>query len=95
MSKSKAFLQLIADSPPPCVTINDPELFFPTYSSESYFQERQAKAVCRICPITTKVGCLEFAFETNDQHAIMGETTPADRSEILRRRNIREERRAA
>jgi WhiB family redox-sensing transcriptional regulator len=93
MSKSKAFLQLIADQPPPCVTINDPEMFFPTYSSESLFQERQAKAVCRICPLIAD--CLEFAFDTGDAFAVMGGTTPADRNEILRRRNIREERRAA
>ena len=29
MSKHKAFLQKIADEPPPCVQIGDPELFFP------------------------------------------------------------------
>jgi WhiB family redox-sensing transcriptional regulator len=96
MSKSKAFLQLIADNPPPCVEINDPELFFPTYSSESLFQEKQAKAVCRKCPLIAD--CLEFALDTGDQFAIMAGTTPADRDRIRHRRNetaAREERRAA
>jgi WhiB family redox-sensing transcriptional regulator len=93
MSKSKAFLQLIADQPPPCVTINDPELFFPTYSSESLFQERQAKAVCRICPLVAD--CLEFAFDTGDQFGILGGTVPAERDAMRKRRAERDERRAA
>lgn len=96
MSNSKAFLQKIADQPPPCVTINDPELFFPTYSSESYFQEKQAKAVCRKCPLIAD--CLEFALETADGHAILAGTTPAERDRIRHRRDEqqqRKERRAA
>lgn len=94
MSKSKAFLQLIADNPPPCVTINDPELFFPTsYGDEHYFQVKQAKAVCRICPLIAD--CLEFALDTGDQHGVLGGTTPGDRDTIRRRKAEREERRAA
>lgn len=93
MSNSKAFLQKIADQPPPCVTINDPELFFPTYSSESIFQEKQAKAVCRKCPLIAD--CLEFALETGDQHAILAGTTPGERDRIRHRIGERERRQAA
>lgn len=96
MSKSKAFLQKIADQPPPCVTIADPELFFPTsYSDEYRFQIRQAKSVCHRCPFFRTGDCLEFALETGDQHAIMAATTPAERDNIRKRISAREERRAA
>lgn len=94
MSQSKAFLQKIADEPPPCVLIGDPELFFPTsYGDEYRFQIRQAKEVCRNCPLIA--ACLEFALETGDQHAVIAGTTPAERDIIRKRRNEREERRAA
>lgn len=94
MSKSKAFLQKIADEPPPCFLIGDPELFFPTsYGDEYRFQIRQAKAVCRGCPV--KFDCLEFALDTEDQFAVMAGTTPAERDVIRKRRALREERRAA
>ena len=93
MSKAKAFLQKIADEPPDCVLVGDPELFFPTYSSESYFQEKQAKAVCRKCPHIAD--CLEFALETGDQHAILAGTTPHERNVIRHRREEQKERRAA
>ena len=97
MSKTKAFLQKIADEPPDCVLIGDPELFFPiSYGDEHMFQIRQAKKVCRKCPLIAD--CLEFALETGDQHAILAGTTPADRDRIRKRIEVqkqREERRAA
>jgi WhiB family transcriptional regulator, redox-sensing transcriptional regulator len=95
MSKSKAFLQLIADNPPPCKTIGDPELFFPSYAEGNEFQVKQAKAVCRKCPLTTQLGCLEFALDTDDQFAVLGGTTPAERTIIKRRREAQEGRLAA
>jgi hypothetical protein len=84
MSKAKAFLQKIADEPPDCVLVGDPELFFPIgWGDEHQFQIRQAKAVCRKCPLIAH--CMEFALETNDQHAILAGTTPAERN-IIRHR---------
>lgn len=94
MSKAKAFLQQIADEPPPCVTLNDPELFFPTgWGFEHSFQIKMAKAVCRTCPLIAE--CLDFALETEDQHAILAGTTPEQRAAIVRRKEERKERRAA
>lgn len=79
MSKSKAFLQQIADEPPPCVTVGDPELFFPDGWGDTHtFQIKMAKAVCRQCPL--QAACMEFALETDDQHAILAGTTPAERT---------------
>jgi len=84
MSKAKAFLQKIADEPPPCVTIGDPELFFPKgWGDEHQFQIRQAKAVCRGCKLIAD--CMEFALETEDQFAILAGSTPGERSSIRHR----------
>lgn len=95
MSKSKAFLRQIVDEPPPC-TDEDPELFSPiSYNGEHEFQVRLAKSVCRKCPLSIKAGCLEFALETNDQHTVMGGTTPSEREVIRKRRAKNEERRQA
>lgn len=95
---SKAFLTLVIPSPasgqkpPPC-TSEEPELFFPTSEGPEYqHQIRQAKAVCRKCPLATKLNCLEFALETNDKWAILGGTTPSERSVIHAKRLKKAER---
>lgn len=94
MSNSKAFLQKIADEPPPCVTVADPDLFFPDGWGDTHtFQIRQAKAICRQCPL--QAACMEFALETNDQHGILAEKTPAERELIRKQRAERKERWAA
>lgn len=96
MSMAKAFIEMLVDDPPPCVEVNDPELFFPVgFGDEHNWQIRQAKSVCRKCPITTKMACLEFALETNDQHGILAEKTPAEREVIRKKRADRKERWAA
>ena len=91
---SKTFLALVmplpdsGQKPPPC-TNEDPELFFPTSESPNYAaQIREAKAVCRKCPINTRNNCLEFALETGDKWAILGGTTPSER-EVMRQRRHR------
>lgn len=84
MSNSKTFLQAVADTKPGC-TEEDPELFFPNYNEGGEFQARRAKAVCRACPLVS--ACLEFALDTGDGYAILGGTTPAERSDIKRRMN--------
>lgn len=98
---SKTFLRLVIPEagtgtlPPPC-TKEDAELFFPrSYEGAEYqHQIREAKAVCRKCPIDTRTNCLEFALDTGDKYGILGGTTPAERSAIQHRRT-EQERRAA
>lgn len=98
---SKTFLSLViplpdsGQKPPPCTT-EEPELFFPTSEGVEYqHQIRQAKAVCRKCPLATKANCLEFALETGDKWAILGGTTPSERTVIHAKRIKRAEREAA
>jgi WhiB family redox-sensing transcriptional regulator len=79
---TKAFLQAVADTPPPC-TSRDPELFFPNYSNESLFAVKMAKKVCATCPLMN--ACFEFGLETEDGYAILGGTTPAERTAIKKR----------
>ena len=95
---SKTFLRLVIpepggpSKPPPCTSEN-PELFFPTSYSDDYrHQIAEAKAVCRKCPV--KLTCLEFALDTGDQHAILGGTTPAERTVLQKKRQARVEREA-
>lgn len=90
---SKAILTLVipepgsGQKPPPC-TKEDPELFFPTSEAPDYQpQIRRAKAVCRKCPM--KFACLEFALETGDKWAILGGTTPSERTVLQQRRAAR------
>jgi WhiB family redox-sensing transcriptional regulator len=87
MSMQKAFLQAVADSPPPC-TREDPEIFFAAHEVATTLRNAiVAKAVCRRCPLI--FACLQFALETNDQFAILGGKTPNERAvaqELHRRR---------
>lgn len=93
ISPSKSFLRLVMDeeNPAPC-TQEDPELFFPvSYQGGNELQVKQAKAVCKVCPIDTKMACLEYALET-DADGIFGGTTPIERNDIKRKRAERAER---
>ena len=59
----------------------DPELFFAPGEGWVAADEPQideAKAVCRRCEVAGD--CLMWAFQTGDKHAIMGLTTPDERS---------------
>lgn len=92
----KDFLQLLNDKadagePAPCTT-QEPEMFFPHMTPsvpENAQAIEDAKAVCRNCPIIAN--CLEFAMETEDKWAIMGGTSPADRTLIAMKRESRRE----
>lgn len=66
----------------------DPDLFFPA-RWEDVAQTRQAKAICKTCPIQTP--CLTYALERPDTLGIWGGTTFEDRRKmrIERRRNER------
>ena len=55
-----------------------PELFF--YSGNPGHSEADVKAgldICATCPVIRQ--CLRFAFDTGDQYAVLGGTTPAQR----------------
>jgi WhiB family transcriptional regulator, redox-sensing transcriptional regulator len=55
-----------------------PELFHPEPGDVN--AERAAKRLCGRCPVQWE--CLKMALATNDQHAIMGGTTPAERTRL-------------
>src|SRR6266498_3843867 len=55
-----------------------PELFHPEPGDAK--AERAAKRLCGRCPVAWE--CLKMALATNDEHAIMGGTTPAERSRL-------------
>jgi WhiB family redox-sensing transcriptional regulator len=55
-----------------------PELFHPEPGDTQ--AERAAKRLCGRCPVQWE--CLKMALATNDEHAIMGGTTPAERSRL-------------
>jgi len=56
----------------------DPELFFPTGTDgPALAQIKQAKAVCRRCPVTGE--CLSWALDTGQDHGIWGGTTEGER----------------
>jgi WhiB family redox-sensing transcriptional regulator len=76
-----AFLEVVEANNPPCLKA-DPEAFFPHEMDE--FGIRAAKAICAQCPI--RYECLEFAYATDDQHAILGGTTPRERRALLRKK---------
>jgi hypothetical protein len=60
----------------------DLELFYPEPGDTA--AEQAAKALCAGCPV--REPCLEMALATNDQHAILGGTTPAERVSMRRQR---------
>lgn len=74
------FLKVVEENDPPCTKV-DGELFYPTEHDE--FAIRKAKAICGPCPI--KGECLMFAYATDDQHAILGGTTPRERRALKRK----------
>ena len=61
-----------------CASV-EPELFYP--APQEHVRRRQAKAVCKSCPVVNE--CLQWALDTDDQFAILGGTTAAER-DVLR-----------
>jgi WhiB family redox-sensing transcriptional regulator len=55
-----------------------PELFHPEPGDRK--TEQAAKRLCGRCPVEWE--CLKMALATNDEHAIMGGTTPAERERL-------------
>lgn len=63
----------------------DPDWFFPERTAAEAAKE--AKNVCFVCPVT--VDCLRWAFEIEDEWAVLGGTTPRERNQMrkeMRRR---------
>ena len=59
----------------------DPDLFFPvSYSKSNRRDIDEAKALCRSC--TVRVGCLEVALSTGEEHGIWGGLTPHERARV-------------
>ena len=57
---------------------SDPEAFFPEKGGST----KQAKAVCRRCPITEK--CLQYALENGERYGIWGGQSEHQRRQILK-----------
>lgn len=58
----------------------DPEVFYPEVGQESW----DAKKICKGCPVRDK--CLMYAFETEDEWAVMGGLTYRERKKFRRQR---------
>ena len=56
---------------------SDPEAFFPEKGGST----KQAKAVCRRCPITEK--CLQYALDNEERYGIWGGKSERERRMIL------------
>ena len=56
----------------------DLQLFYPKPGDQR--AERAAKRICARCPV--QQACLQMALDTDDQHAILGGTTPAERARL-------------
>lgn len=61
----------------------DPDLFFPDEGRMSLERARNAIRVCRACTVIEK--CLQWAFDVDDQYAILGGTTVHQRTRIKKK----------
>jgi WhiB family redox-sensing transcriptional regulator len=62
----------------------DPELFFPIGNTgPSLLQIEEAKAVCRRCPVMDQ--CLQWAFESGQDHGVWGGLSEDERRAMKRR----------
>ncbi|MBC2905657.1 WhiB family transcriptional regulator [Streptomyces cupreus] len=62
----------------------DPDLFFPIGTSgPALMQTKQAKAVCRRCPVRER--CLRWALDTGQAVGVWGGTSEWERLALLRR----------
>ncbi len=62
---------------------SDPALFFPEPGDPgNAVKTNAAKRICRDCPV--KALCLRWAFETEDRFAVLGGTTPYQRTRMTK-----------
>ncbi|MBO4258916.1 WhiB family transcriptional regulator [Streptomyces griseorubiginosus] len=62
----------------------DPELFFPVGNSgPALLQMEQARAVCRVCPVTEE--CQQWALDSGQDTGVWGGLTEEERRALKRR----------
>jgi len=81
-------LELSAPSPwtHEAACVNSPTDLFYKDNKRSHWSRadiEDAVSICRTCPVIQE--CLAFAFRTHDQWAILGGTTPDQRTAMLKR----------
>ncbi|MGW2112007.1 WhiB family transcriptional regulator [Streptomyces sp. NPDC001948] len=70
--------------PRPACADEDPELFFPIGDSgPALLQEKEAKAVCRRCPLMES--CLQGALERGENYGVFGGLSAKERRSLKRR----------
>lgn len=60
----------------------DPEIFFPDKGGSN----RDAKAVCSRCPVTSK--CFDYALANNEAYGIWGGMSEFDRRKLRRKGSV-------
>lgn len=63
----------------------DPEIFYNEGLGAS-LHKQSAKRICAGCPVAAQ--CLRYAYEVDDQHAIMGGLTPDERARLRKGRRV-------
>lgn len=81
----EALGKAIAEAPsiPPCM-ISDPEAWFPNQAQSASREIRNAKALCRTCPV--QMQCLEYAVANPDLQGIWGGLAPKERIKLRKKR---------
>ena len=76
--------EAIAEAPsiPPCM-ISDPEAWFPNQAQSASREIKNAKALCRTCPVQRE--CLTYAVANPDLQGIWGGLTPKERVQLRRK----------
>ena len=76
--------EAIAEAPsiPPCM-ISDPEAWFPNQAQSASREIKNAKALCRTCPVQRE--CLTYALANPDLQGIWGGLTPKERLQLRRK----------
>lgn len=70
--------------PPPCRKLADPDVMFPVPGGK--WKTKDAKAVCRRCPLDKLIACREWALETKQEFGVWGGMSQGDRKKELKRR---------
>jgi len=68
-----------------CITIPDPDYFFPTTMDEIAAAEPIIKRICSKCPV--RIECLEMALENQEVYGYFGGVSPEERRKMSSGRN--------
>ncbi|WNM74470.1 WhiB family transcription factor [Gordonia phage BearBQ] len=85
LNRNRNVSDMLADLPKPptwheqsiCRQV-DPEIFFPSHYSQGLTAD--AKRICGGCDV--RAVCLQWALDNNDQHGVLGGTTPRERKRL-------------